>query len=257
MRDGSFDGNTAVRGEIEFKDVSFRYPGAQQAALRNINLTVKSGETLAIIGATGSGKSTLVHLLLRFFDVTEGVLLVDGVDVRQYRQKALRDKIGAALQKSELFSLSLRDNITWGTEGAGDAAAAAEIAQAASFIEAAPQGYDAPVAKGGASLSGGQKQRVSIARAVLKPAEFLIFDDSSSALDLKTEANLYAALENARPECTKIIIAQRIATVRRADRIVVMDKGTIAGCGTHRELMENCPVYQAICHSQMGSEEAL
>ena len=257
LQDGDFDGNTAVRGELEFQNVSFRYPGAQQPALSHINLTVKSGETLAVIGATGSGKSTLVHLLLRFYDVTEGALLVDGVDVRQYRQKALRDKMGAALQKSELFSRSLQENITWGTADTADAAAAAKIAQAASFIEAAPQGYDTPVAKGGSSLSGGQKQRVSIARAVLKPAEFLIFDDASSALDLKTEADLYAALENAHPECTKIMIAQRIATVRRADRIVVMDKGTIAGCGTHRELMENCPVYQDICHSQMGSEEAL
>lgn len=256
LQDGDFDGNTAVRGELEFQNVSFCYPGAQQPALSHINLTVKSGETLAVIGATGSGKSTLVHLLLRFYDVTEGALLVDGVDVRRYRQKALRDKMGAALQKSELFSRSLQENITWGTADTADAAAAAKIAQADSFIEAAPQGYDTPVAKGGSSLSGGQKQRVSIARAVLKPAEFLIFDDASSALDLKTEADLYAALENAHSACTKMIIAQRIATVRRADRIVVMEKGTIAGCGTHRELMENCPVYQDICHSQMGSEEA-
>lgn len=257
LLDGDFDGDTAEHGKLEFRDVSFRYPGAQHPALSHISLTVQPGETLAVIGATGSGKSTLVHLLLRFYDVTEGALLVDGVDVRQYRQKALRDKMGVALQKSELFSRSLRENITWGTDGAGDAAAAAGIAQAAGFIEAAPQGYDTPVAKGGSSLSGGQKQRVSIARAVLKPSEFLIFDDASSALDLKTEAELYAALESARPECTKIIIAQRIATVRRADRIVVIDKGNIAGCGTHRELMENCPVYQDIYCSQMGSGEAL
>lgn len=255
LQDGDFDGDAAVRGEVEFRNVSFRYPGAQQPALSHINLTVRPGETLAVIGATGSGKSTLVHLLLRFYDVTEGVLLVDGVDVRRYRQKALRDKMGTALQKSELFSLSLLENITWGTAGAGDAAAAEEIAQAAGFIEAAPRGYNTPVAKGGSSLSGGQKQRVSIARAVLKPAEFLIFDDASSALDLKTEADLYAALENALPAHTKIIIAQRIATVRRADRIVVMDKGSVAGCGTHRELMESCPIYQDICHSQMGSGE--
>ncbi len=243
LQDGNFDGDTALHGELEFRDVSFRYPGAQQPALSHINLTVHSGETVAVIGATGSGKSTMVQLLLRFYDVTEGTLLVDGVDVRRYRQKALRNKMGAALQKSELFSLSLRENIAWGTAGAGDTAAAAKIAQAAGFIEAAPQGYDTPVAKGGSSLSGGQKQRISIARAVLKPAEFLIFDDASSALDLKTEADLCNALETARPECTKIIIAQRIASVRRADRIIVMDRGTIAGCGTHRELLESCPIY--------------
>lgn len=257
LQDGNFDGDTALHGELEFRDVSFRYPGAQQPALSHINLTVHSGETVAVIGATGSGKSTMVQLLLRFYDVTEGTLLVDGVDVRRYRQKALRNKMVAALQKSELFSLSLRENIAWGTAGAGDTAAAAKIAQAAGFIEAAPQGYDTPVAKGGSSLSGGQKQRISIARAVLKPAEFLIFDDASSALDLKTEADLCNALETARPECTKIIIAQRIASVRRADRIIVMDRGTIAGCGTHRELLESCPIYQEICHSQMGSEDRL
>lgn len=257
LKDGDFDGGTAVCGALEFRDVSFRYPGSRQPALRHIDLSVQPGETLAIIGPTGSGKSTLVNLMLRFYDVTEGELLVDGVDVRRYRQKALRDKIGAALQKSELFSVSLRENIAWGDPGAPDSAViqAAQTAQAASFIEKAPQEYDTPVAERGASLSGGQKQRVSIARAVLKPAEFLIFDDSSSALDLKTEAALYAALDEARPECTKILIAQRIATVRRADRIAVMDQGTIVGYGSHQELMDSCPVYQDIYTSQLGSEE--
>jgi len=258
LRDGDFDGNTAVRGELEFRDVSFRYPDARQPALSHINLTVKAGETLAVIGPTGSGKSTLVHLMLRFCDVSEGAVLVDGVDVRRYRLKALRDKMGTALQKSELFRTSIRENITWGAAGASDSevAQAADIAQAAAFIEAAPQGFDTPVAKGGASLSGGQRQRISIARAVLKPSEFLIFDDATSALDLKTESALYTALNEARPECTKIIIAQRIATVRQADRIVVMDRGTIAGCGTHRELMKSCPLYRDICHSQIGGEQA-
>ncbi|MDE7220957.1 MAG: ABC transporter ATP-binding protein/permease [Oscillospiraceae bacterium] len=257
LRDGNFDGRTDVRGELEFRDVSFCYPGSQQPALRHIHLNVRSGETLAVIGPTGSGKSTLVNLILRFYDTTEGELLVDGVDVRRYRQTALRDKFGAALQKSELFSVSLRENIAWGVSGAdGNAVAnAAHTAQAASFVEASPQGYDTLVAERGANLSGGQKQRISIARAVLKPAEFLIFDDSSSALDLKTEAALYDALEAARPECTKILIAQRIATVRRADRIAVMDQGAIVGCGSHQELMESCPVYRDICYSQMGNEE--
>lgn len=257
--DGGFGEETEVRGRLEFRDVSFRYPGSRQPALRHIDLTVQPGETLAIIGPTGSGKSTLVNLMLRFYDVTEGELLVDGVDVRRYDQRTLRSKMGAALQKSELFSGTLGENIAWGADGASeeDVAAAARTAQAADFIEASPQGYRTPVAERGASLSGGQKQRVSIARAVLKPAEFLIFDDSSSALDLKTEAALYDALDHARPGCTKILIAQRIATVRRADRIAVMDKGTIVGCGTHRELLERCPVYEDICRSQLGSEEEL
>lgn len=259
LADGGFCGETEVHGKLEFRDVSFCYPGSRQPALRHIDLTVHPGETLAIIGPTGSGKSTLVNLMLRFYDVTEGELLVDGVDVRRYGQKALRDKMGAALQKSELFSVTLGENIAWGVDGASEEAiaAAARTAQAADFIEAAPQGYQTPVAERGASLSGGQKQRVSIARAVLKPAEFLIFDDSSSALDLKTEAALYDALDSAQPSCTKILIAQRIATVRRADRIAVLDRGAIVGCGTHRELLERCPVYENICRSQLGSEEEL
>ena len=259
LTDGGFHGETEVQGKLEFRNVSFCYPGSRQPALRHIDLTVQPGETLAIIGPTGSGKSTLVNLMLRFYDVTEGELLVDGVDVRRYDQRALRDKMGAALQKSELFSGSLGENIAWGVDGASDEAiaAAARTAQAADFIQAAPQGYRTPVAERGASLSGGQKQRVSIARALLKPSEFLIFDDSSSALDLKTEAALYDALDSAQPSCTKILIAQRIATVRRADRIAVMDRGTIVGCGTHWELLECCPIYQDICQSQMGSEEEL
>jgi len=259
LRDGDFDSETAVHGALEFRDVSFRYPGSRQPALRHIDLTVQPGETLAVIGPTGSGKSTLVNLMLRFYDVTEGAVLVDGVDVRRCRLKALREKMGAALQKSELFSASLGENIAWGDPGAAAAGVmeAARTAQADSFIRSASLGYDTIVAERGASLSGGQKQRVSIARAVLKPAEFLIFDDSSSALDLKTEAALYAALEKARPECTKIIIAQRIATVRRADRIAVLDQGAIVGCGSHQELMERCPLYQDIYNSQLGNEEAL
>lgn len=256
LTDGAFDGETEIRGGIEFQDVSFAYPGTRQVVLSHINLTVRPGETLAIMGATGCGKSTLVGLLLRFYDVTEGRVLVDGVDVRDYRQSALRDKIGIALQKSELFSVTLKENIAWGVPEAADEeiADAARIAQAAPFIQAAPKGYDTPVAERGTSLSGGQKQRVSIARAVLKPSEVLIFDDSSSALDLKTEAELYAALDSARPGCTKLLIAQRVATVRRADRIAVMENGSIVACGTHKELLEGCKLYQDIYHSQIGEE---
>ena len=239
LEDGSFDGNTDVRGQIEFRNVSFSYPGSSQVVLKNINLTVHPGETVAIMGTTGCGKSSLVNLIPRFYDVTEGAVLVDGVDVREYNQTALRDKIAIALQKSELFSTFIAENISWGKPGAEESAIreAAKVAQAADFIESTPDGYETAVAERGMSLSGGQKQCISIARAILKGAEILIFDDSTSALDLKTEANLYAALNDTNPDSTKIIIAQRIASVRRADRIVVLENGTIGACGTHDELM--------------------
>lgn len=257
LEDGPFDGETEVRGQIEFRDVSFAYPGSSQMILKHIDLTIHSGETVAIMGATGCGKSSLVGLIPRFYDTGEGTVLVDGVDVREYTQKALREKIAISLQKSELFSASIAENIAWGApEAAEDAVrTAARIAQAESFITAAPDGFQTMVAERGASLSGGQKQRLSIARAVVKDAEILIFDDSTSALDLKTEADLYAALEEFAPASTKIIVAQRIATVRRADRIVVLENGSIAACGTHWELMEHCKAYRDICDSQMGEED--
>ena len=206
------------------------------------------------MGATGCGKTTLANLIPRFYDVTEGTVFVDGEDVRNYHQKALRDKIAAALQKSELFSTSIKENISWGNLAADDKEiyTAANIAQAEDFINSTPDKFDTLVAERGMSLSGGQKQRISISRAVLKPAEILIFDDSTSALDLKTEADLYAALNEARPEITKIIIAQRIASVRRADKIVVLEKGSIAACGTHEELIQSCRTYQDIYYSQIG-----
>lgn len=256
LRDGTFEGDTRVHGQIEFRNVSFAFPGTGQTILRSINLTIHPGETVAILGATGSGKTALVGLIPRFYDALQGTVLVDGRDVRDYRQQALRSKISIALQKSELFSTSIQENIAWGslTAEAPEIRTAAQIAQADSFIRAAPQGYDTPVAERGASLSGGQKQRISIARAVLKPAEILIFDDSTSALDLKTEANLYTALQKAKPESTKIIIAQRIASVRQADRIVVLHNGSIEACGTHAELMQRSETYQAIYHSQIGEE---
>lgn len=256
MADGWFDGKTELQGEIEFRDVSFAYPQNGQNVLSHINLTIHKGETVAIMGTTGCGKSSLVHLIPRFYDATEGAVYVDGVDVREYRQEALREKVAIALQKSELFHASIRENIRWGAPGADDDAIkrAAVAAQADSFISRSPQGYDTEIAEGGMSLSGGQKQRVSIARAVLKPAEILIFDDSTSALDLKTEADLNQALQDACPGCTKIIVAQRIASVRRADRIVVLENGTVSACGTHEELMSSCPVYQEIYRSQMGKE---
>lgn len=206
------------------------------------------------MGATGCEK---ISLIPRFYDTTEGSVLVDGVDVREYEQKELREKIAVVLQKSELFSTTIRENISWCAPDVEEETikAAAVTAQADSFISSTPDGYDTVVAEHGMSLSGGQKQRISIARAVLKPAEILIFDDSTSALDLKTEADLYAALKKSNPQSTKIIIAQRIASVRRADRIVVLENGRITACGSHEELMKSSATYQDIYHSQIGEED--
>ena len=262
LKDGVFDGkmeekySTEIQGEIEFRDVSFAYPGSSQNVLSHINLKICKGETVAIMGATGCGKTSLVSLIPRFYDVSTGTVFVDGVDVREYRQEALRDKIAVAMQKSELFSMTIGENIAWGLPGTNAASlkAAAAIAQADDFISSTPDGYRTVVAERGMSLSGGQKQRISIARAVLKPAEIFIFDDSTSALDLKTEANLYQALKASHPDSTKIIIAQRIASVRTADRIVVLENGGILACGTHEELLESCQIYQDIYHSQIGEE---
>lgn len=258
LKDGSFAEQTTEKGRIEFRDVSFSYPGAEKPILEHINLNISPGETVAIMGATGCGKTTLVSLIPRFYDVTEGQILVDGVDVREYKQQALRDKISMALQNCELYSTSITENISWGKPGASEEEirAAAVAAQAHDFISRTPDGYDTVVAERGMSLSGGQRQRVSIARAVLKSAEILIFDDSTSALDLKTEADLYQALDELQTSGTKIIVAQRIASVRRADRIVLLEKGTIAACGSHEELLKSCAIYQDIYYSQLGSEVA-
>lgn len=258
LKDGAFAGETEKRGEIEFRGVSFAYPGSGQPVLENLSFAVHSGETFGIMGATGCGKTTLVNLIPRFYDVTGGAVLVDGVDVREYVQAALRRKIAVALQKSELFSTTIRENIAWGKPDADGAeiARAARIAQADEFISEKADGYETPIAERGMSLSGGQKQRLAIARAVAGEAEILIFDDSTSALDLKTEANLYAALDAECPGCTKIIVAQRVASVRRADRILVLENGKAAACGTHDELMRNCAAYRDIYDSQMGEEDA-
>ncbi len=256
LKEGSFDEAARAQGEIEFRDVSFTYPKSTRSVLSHINLKVHRGETVAVIGATGCGKTTLAGLMTRFYDVDSGAVLVDGVDVRKYRQRALREKIAIAMQKSELFGMTVGENIAWGLPGADRASltSAASIAQADCFISSLADGYDTMVAERGMSLSGGQKQRISVARAVLKPAEIYIFDDSTSALDLKTEAALYRALKESHPDSTKIIIAQRIATVRSADRIVVLENGGILACGTHEELMGSCRAYQDIWHSQMGEE---
>lgn len=257
MEDGTA-AKGAETGTLEFRDVGFSYPGTNQIILQHINLKVNQGETVAIMGSTGCGKTSMIQLIPRFYDTTEGKALVDGVDVRDYQQKTLRDRIGIVLQKSELFSATIADNIRWGDPQKSEEAVirAAQVAQADDFIRCAPQEYQTPVSERGTSLSGGQKQRLSIARAVLKSPEILILDDSTSALDLKTEAAFYEALQNALPDTTKIIVAQRIASVRQADRIVVLDHGEIAAMGSHQNLLRDCQVYREIYYSQMGEEEA-
>ena len=253
IRDGSAAAIEKRGGSIEFENVSFNYPGHHHEVLKNISFTVAPGQTLAIIGATGSGKSTLVSLIARFYDVTDGSVLVDGEDVKNFSLHELRDRISFVLQKSELFTGTIRKNIMIGNPEADEdeMVKAARAAQADEFILHQPDKYDTTVAEAGMSLSGGQKQRIAISRALLKPAEILILDDSTSALDLGTEARLFKALDEGYEKLTKIIIAQRIATVMRADRIAVMDKGRIVGIGSHNELMENCDVYREIYDSQL------
>ena len=254
IADGYFMGETAVRGKVEFKDVSFSYSGmGGEKVIDHFNLTIEPGETLGILGATGCGKSTLVNLIPRFYDVTDGQVLVDDVDVREYTLNALRKKVAVALQKSEIFSTTIRENIAWGDPQAEEDRIrhAANVAQALEFIEGKEDGLDTQVAQGGHSLSGGQKQRVAISRAILKNAEILVFDDTTSALDLKTEAKLYNALKKEYAHMTKIIIAQRIASVKDADRIAVIENGRLAALGSHEELIESSEIYRDIYDSQL------
>lgn len=244
------------KGSVEFKNVSFAYPNANGYVLENINFKIHQGETIAIVGATGSGKSTLVNLITRFYDVTDGEVLVDGVNVKEYNQKELRNKIAIALQKSELFAGTIKENIAWGKEDASDEeiALAAKIAQAEEFILSKPDQYNEFIEEKGTSLSGGQKQRLSIARAIVKKPEILIFDDSTSALDLVTEAKLYQAMREYINETTRIVVAQRVATAKNADKIIVLDGGAIIDFDTHENLLKNCEIYQDIYNSQLKKE---
>lgn len=254
IRDGGKQESKINRGEIVFEQVSFVYPdNPEEVILQDINLTIAAGETIAILGSTGSGKSSLVNLIPRFYDVNQGRILIDGVDIKDYQLKGLRQGIGIALQKSELFSTSIKENIRFGKKDASEVEVtnAADIAQASDFIAQTQEGYDTLVAEKGMSLSGGQKQRIAISRAVIKGAKILIFDDSTSALDLTTEANLYQALNKSYGHMTKIIVAQRIASVKNADRIVVMEQGRIVSIGNHEKLMKESPIYQDIYNSQL------
>ena len=249
---------SAARGVVEFHGLEFRYPGAEEPVLRGITFTAEPGQTTAIVGSTGSGKSTLVNLLPRFYDATEGGVLVDGVDVRSMRQEDLWALIGLIPQQAFLFSGTVASNLRYGNEQATDAELwhALEIAQAREFVAEMQGGLDAPIDQGGTNVSGGQRQRIAIARALVKRPQILVFDDSFSALDFKTDSLLRAALREDTVNATVIIVAQRVGTIMHADQIVVLDAGEIAGVGTHAELMEHCETYREIVFSQLSAEEA-
>ena len=246
------------RGSLEFRNVTFAYPGhSESPVIRNVSFTAKAGETVAFIGSTGSGKSTLIQLIPRFYDVTEGQVLVNGQDVRDYQLKDLREKIGYIPQKAQLFTGTIEDNLRYGKKNATQAEMeqAAEIAQAAEFISQKPKGYQEELAEGGSNFSGGQKQRLAIARAVIRRPEIYIFDDSFSALDYQTDAKLRARLKKETTESVVLIVAQRVGTIMHADKIVVLNEGDVVGIGTHRELLEKCPIYYDIAASQLSKEE--
>ena len=247
-----------TKGYVEFKNVTFAYPGhAESPVIRNVSFTASPGETVAFIGSTGSGKSTLIQLIPRFYDVTKGQVLIDGIDVREYSLSALRNKIGFIPQKALLFTGTIAENLRYGKEDAtqADLGRAVEIAQAADFIAKTPDGFDARLAEGGTNFSGGQKQRLAIARAVIRRPEIYIFDDSFSALDYQTDAKLRARLKKETTESTVLIVAQRVGTIMHADKIIVLNEGDVVGIGTHKELLENCSVYYDIAASQLSEEE--
>ena len=261
IKDGNINTDTTdKKGEIEFKNVSFKYPDGDEYVLKNISFTAKKGETVAIIGSTGSGKTTLINLIPRFYDVTEGEVLVDGVNVKDYSQNFLHNKLGYVPQRAVMFSGSVNYNVSYGDNGKGEIPEekikkAISIAQATDFVEKMPEKYESHIAQGGTNISGGQKQRLAIARAIARSPEIYIFDDSFSALDYKTDFMLRDELNKYTKDSTNIIVAQRIGTILNADKIIVLENGECVGMGTHKELLENCKVYQEIAYSQLSKEE--
>ena len=261
IKDGNINTDTTdKKGEIEFKNVSFKYPDGDEYVLKNISFTAKKGETVAIIGSTGSGKTTLINLIPRFYDVTEGEVLVDGVNVKDYSQNFLHNKLGYVPQRAVMFSGSVNYNVSYGDNGKGEIPEekikkAISIAQATDFVEKMPEKYESHIAQGGTNISGGQKQRLAIARAIARSPEIYIFDDSFSALDYKTDFMLRDELRKYTKDSTNIIVAQRIGTILNADKIIVLENGECVGMGTHKELLQNCKVYQEIAYSQLSKEE--
>lgn len=260
IKNGTFTGDTKEKGTVEFKNVSFKYPDADEYLLKDISFTAKKGETVAFIGSTGSGKSTLINLIPRFYDVTDGEVLVDGVDVKEYDEAHLHNKIGYISQKAIMFTGTVSENVAYGDNGREKPTEeqikkAIEVAQGTDFVEKMDKKYDAHIARGGTNVSGGQKQRLSIARAIARNPEIYIFDDSFSALDYKTDATLRKELKKYTKDATSMIVAQRIGTIINADKIIVLDKGRCVGQGTHKELLKNCEVYKEIALSQLSEEE--
>ncbi len=260
IKNGTFTGDTKEKGTVEFKNVSFKYPDADEYLLKDISFTAKKGETVAFIGSTGSGKSTLINLIPRFYDVTDGEVLVDGVDVKEYDEAHLHNKIGYISQKAIMFTGTVSENVAYGDNGREKPTdeqikKAIEVAQGTDFVEKMDKKYDAHIARGGTNVSGGQKQRLSIARAIARDPEIYIFDDSFSALDYKTDATLRKELKEYTKDATSMIVAQRIGTIINADKIIVLDKGRCVGQGTHKELLKNCEVYKEIALSQLSEEE--
>ena len=260
IEEGNFDGNTKETGTIEFKNVSFKYPDADECLIENISFKANKGETVAIIGSTGSGKSTLINLIPRFYDVAEGEVFVDGVNVKDYTLESLNNKLGYVSQKAVLFQGTIRSNITYGDNGKEEVSEkkmeeALKVSQAKEFVDKLEDGVDSHVAQGGTNYSGGQKQRISIARAIARDPEIYIFDDSFSALDYKTDARLRHELKQYAKDATMVIVAQRIGTIMNADKIIVLDDGKCVGMGTHKELLKNCDVYKQIALSQVSEEE--
>lgn len=255
--DGTFDGKTKVTGEIEFKNVSFKYPDADEYVLENISFKVKKGDTLALIGSTGSGKSTIVNLIMRFYDVTDGEILVDGRNIKEYKLENLYEKLGYVPQRAVMFNGSVNYNISYGKHKVSKKMIekASKIAQASEFVENMPKKYSSNIAQGGTNISGGQKQRLAIARAIAKEPEIFVFDDSFSALDYKTDYVLRKELKENTKDATNIIVAQRIGTIINADKIIVLDSGKMVGSGTHKELLKKCKVYKEIALSQLSKEE--